>query len=87
MKRGLFDAVLAHTPAGEVRDGIERVAEFAYDVPTELAVRLLDSGSTTVPFDVSIEPLVRKLGNGRRISCQDTVPFCLWVAARCQPGT
>jgi ADP-ribosylglycohydrolase len=82
VKRGLFDAVLAHTPAGEVRDGVERAAEFAFDVPTEPAVRLLDYGSTTVPFDVSIEPLVRALGNGSRISCQDTVPFCLWVAAR-----
>jgi ADP-ribosylglycohydrolase len=82
VKRGLFDAVLAHTPAGEVRAGIERAAEFASDVPTEPAARLLDYGSTTVPFDVSIEPLVRALGNGSRISCQDTVPFCLWVAAR-----
>ena len=25
---------------------------------------------------------MRQLGNGSRISCQDTVPFCLWVAAR-----
>src|SRR5205823_12432908 len=28
VKRGLFDAVLAHTPAGEVRQGIERAAAF-----------------------------------------------------------
>ena len=34
-----------------------------------------------LPFDISIEPVVRLLGNGSRISCQDTVPFCLWVAA------
>src|SRR5207302_1133018 len=45
VKRGLFDAVLAHTPAGEVRAGVERAAEFAFDVPTEPAVRLLDYGS------------------------------------------
>ena len=31
--------------------------------------------------DISIEPVVRALGNGSRTSCQDTVPFCLWVAA------
>lgn len=82
VKRGLFDAVLAHTPASEVRDGVERAAAFAFDVPAEPAVRLLDYGAAIVPFDISMEPLVRALGNGSRISCQDTVPLCLWVAAR-----
>jgi ADP-ribosylglycohydrolase len=82
VKRGLFDAVLAHTPAGDVRKGIERAATFTFDLPAEPAVRLLDYGSATVPFDVSIGSVVRVLGNGCRISCQDTVPFCLWVAAR-----
>jgi ADP-ribosylglycohydrolase len=62
VKRGLFDAVLAHTPAGAVRQGIERAAAF--------------------PFDLSVERVVCELGNGSRISCQDTVPSCLWVAAR-----
>jgi ADP-ribosylglycohydrolase len=82
VKRGLFDAVLAHTPAGEVRDGIERAAAFTFDLSVEPAVRSLDWGMRTVPFDTSIEQVVRHLGNGSRISCQDTVPFCLWVAAR-----
>ncbi len=82
VKRGLFDAVLAHTPAGEVRQGIERAADFTFDPPAEPAVRLLDYGDQTVPFDMSVEAVVRQLGNGSRISCQDTVPFCLWVAAR-----
>ena len=82
VRRGLFDAVLAHTPAGEVREGVERAVAFTFDVPAEPAVRLLDHGSLVVPFDVSMEPLVRALGNGSRISCQDTVPFCLWVAAQ-----
>jgi ADP-ribosylglycohydrolase len=62
VKRGLFDAVLTYTPAGEVRNGIERAAAFT--------------------FDLSVESAVRELGNGSRISCQDTVPFCLWMAAR-----
>jgi ADP-ribosylglycohydrolase len=82
VKRGLFDAVLARTPAGEVRHGIERAAAFTFDFPVEPAARLLDHGSQTAPFDVSFEKVVRQLGNGCRISCQDTVPFCLWVAAR-----
>lgn len=61
VKRGLFDVVLAHTPEGEVRQGIARAASLA--------------------FDVSITHIVRQLGNGSRISCQDTVPYCVWVAA------
>jgi ADP-ribosylglycohydrolase len=82
VKRALFDAVLAHTPAGEVRQGIERAAAFSFDLSVEPAVRLLDDGMQTVPFDMSIAKVVRQLGNGSRISCQDTVPFCLWVASR-----
>lgn len=82
VKRGLFDAVLAHTRAGEVRDGIERAAKLPFDLSNDPEVRLLDYGTTTVPFDMSIASIVRQLGNGSRISCQDTVPFCLWVAAR-----
>ena len=81
VKRGLFDAVLAHTPAGEVRQSIERAAAFTFDLSVEPAVRLLDHGMQTVPFDLSFEKVVRELGNGSRISCQDTVPFCLWIAA------
>jgi ADP-ribosylglycohydrolase len=60
-KRGLFAVVLAHTPAGEVRSGIEDAAG--------------------LPFDLSVEAVVKRLGNGSVISCQDTVPFCLWSAA------
>jgi ADP-ribosylglycohydrolase len=62
VKRGLFDTVLEHTPAGAVRKGIEHAA--------------------AITPDLSIEAASRLLGNGIRISCQDTVPFCLWVAAR-----
>jgi ADP-ribosylglycohydrolase len=74
--------VLAHTPAGEVRRGIERAAEFTFHLSAEPALRQLNYGMQTVPLDVSVEKVVRQLGNGSRISCRDTVPFCLWVAAR-----
>jgi ADP-ribosylglycohydrolase len=60
-KRGLFNAVLAHTPGGEVCAGIAHAASLPSDLPVEAAVGLI--------------------GNGSGISCQDTVPFCLWVAA------
>ena len=82
MKRGLFDAVLAHTPQGEVREGIERATAIPFALPQEPEVRLLDYGNAVIPFDMAIKHVVRQLGNGSRISCQDTVPFCLWTAAR-----
>ena len=45
-------------------------------------MRLVAYGAAIVPFDTSLEPLVRALRNGSRITCQDTVPLCLWIAAR-----
>ncbi|MBA4064127.1 MAG: hypothetical protein C0501_10520 [Isosphaera sp.] len=80
-KRGLFDAVLAHTPVSEVRTGVARAAAIPFELP-EPAVRLLDHGMSVQPFNTSMTPIVRQLGNGSRISCQDTVPFCVWAAAR-----
>jgi ADP-ribosylglycohydrolase len=82
VKRSMFDVVLAHTPASQVREGIERAALLMFDLSAEPEVRLLDHGMTTRAFDVSIVPIVRLLGNGSRITCQDTVPFCIWSAAR-----
>ena len=53
--RGLFDAALAHTPAGQTRAGIQRAAELPADLTPELAARELGSGQRvsaqdTVPF-------------------------------------
>jgi ADP-ribosylglycohydrolase len=62
VRRGLFDAVLEHTPTGKVRDAIEHAA-------------IIEPG-------VSPQGSASLLGNGARVSCQDTVPFCLWVIAR-----
>ena len=81
-RRELFETVLLYTPAGEVHDGISRAAAFQFDLGIDPSVRLLDHGMKTVAFDVAIMPIVRALGNGSRLSCADTVPLCLWVAAR-----
>jgi ADP-ribosylglycohydrolase len=35
-----------------------------------------------VPLSASVQEAVAALGNGERITCPDTVPFCLWAAAR-----
>lgn len=81
-KRGLFDAVLAHTPQSEVREKIERALALAFEPPSEPEVRLFSHGMTTRSLDASMVPVIQELGNGSRISCQDTVPFCVWAAAR-----
>ena len=61
-KRDLIETVLAHTPPGDVRKGIEH--------------------ASVITLDLSIEGAAKLLGNGSGIICQDTVPFCVWVAAR-----
>ena len=50
-------------------------------VPTGDVRKGIEHASAIV-FELSIEAASRLLGNGSRIICQDTVPFCLWVAAR-----
>ena len=34
------------------------------------------------PFPVEVAEAAGVLGNGRDVTCMDTVPFCLWAAAR-----
>jgi ADP-ribosylglycohydrolase len=82
VKRELFEIVLQNTPESQVREGVERAAKLGFDLTSEPDVKLLDHGTKTIPFDVSLIPVVKQLGNGSRISCQDTVPFCVWAAAR-----
>jgi ADP-ribosylglycohydrolase len=82
VKQAMFEEVLKHTPPGEVRKGIEKASNLNFEPPLEPSVRLLDHGMRTVAFDTSVATVVRELGNGSRISCQDTVPFCVWIAAR-----
>jgi ADP-ribosylglycohydrolase len=38
--------------------------------------------ASIVNLELSVDASSRLLGNGSRISCQDTVPFCVWIAAR-----
>ena len=45
-------------------------------------MRWLDYGTGVVPFDQTIGTVVKLLGNGSQVTCQDTVPFCLWAAAK-----
>jgi ADP-ribosylglycohydrolase len=61
-RAGLLETVLAHTPEGKTREGIETAA--------------------TLEADCSVERAARVLGNGSGIVAPDTVPLCLWLAAR-----
>ncbi len=58
----LLAEVIAATPAGETRRGLERAAAYA---PTE---------------DLLV--VASAVGNGAGVASQDTVPLCVWSAAR-----
>jgi ADP-ribosylglycohydrolase len=36
-----------------------------------------------LPRSTDLDEAVRRLGNGSHITCPDTVPLCIWLAARC----
>ncbi|OWK36335.1 N-formylglutamate deformylase [Fimbriiglobus ruber] len=38
--------------------------------------------ASIVDLTLSTQSAASLLGNGRRVTCQDTVPFCLWVSAK-----
>jgi ADP-ribosylglycohydrolase len=67
--RQLFEAVLAHTPAGATRAGIEKAASIPRDARVDVVARLLGNGSQvisadTVPF--SLWCAARHLGRSPR---------------------
>jgi ADP-ribosylglycohydrolase len=35
-----------------------------------------------VPLTADVDDAVARLGNGARVTSEDTVPFCLWCVAR-----
>lgn len=84
---GAVAAAVAGAYAWKYREGraIESVKRGLFDVvlkhtPPSDVRRGIDRVAT-LDFAISIEKVVSQVGNGRRVSCQDTVPFCLWVAA------
>jgi ADP-ribosylglycohydrolase len=63
----------------------ERTKRQLFDVVLDLTpagqVRKEVEHAAILPFDGSPEAIASLVGNGINISCQDTVPFCLWSAA------
>jgi ADP-ribosylglycohydrolase len=84
---GAVAAAIAGAYAWKYREGraVESAKRAMFDVVLAHTPRSdVSRGITraaTLDFDLSIETVASQLGNGRKVSCQDTVPFCLWVAA------
>jgi len=38
--------------------------------------------ASQIPFEVSVPEAAKALGNGAQVTAPDTVPFCIWMAAR-----
>lgn len=62
---------------GEGNDFLRDVADKLPESDTKYKIL----SATSVPKDSSIEFAVSVLGNGIRLTAQDTVPFCLWCVA------
>jgi ADP-ribosylglycohydrolase len=62
-------------------DGKEMLA-FILDLMPEGETKMGIAQALKLPFDYKVETAVAVLGNGTKVSAQDTVPFALWCAAR-----
>ena len=49
-------------------------------VPESTVRSRLDAAHDTLGPAVTADQAAQLLGNGERVACQDTVPFCLWMA-------
>jgi ADP-ribosylglycohydrolase len=56
--------------------------QFALDHTPDGETRDGILNALSLPRDISVETAVHHLGNGSKVISQDTVPFCLWCAAR-----
>jgi ADP-ribosylglycohydrolase len=77
-------AVAAGWVAGQKKNspGSPGLLEAAYELTPDGETRRGIAAALRVPFLASQAHAARVLGNGSRISAPDTVPVCLWLAAR-----
>ncbi|HVK76213.1 MAG TPA: ADP-ribosylglycohydrolase family protein [Kofleriaceae bacterium] len=74
-------ALVARMAAGLLpRDGRALLAAVWEHTPTSLTRDGLDL-ATRVRLDAGAIAAGQRLGNGARVLCEDTVPFCLWIVA------
>ena len=69
-------AIATHRPYPTGTDFIKEIIPFIPDGITKSRVEL----ATNLPPDAFWDA-VKQLGTGHEVSSQDTVPFCLWIAA------
>ncbi len=69
-------AALAESAAQGGRRFLKGILEYAPESQVAEGIRRSLEIPTQEPYEA-----IRKLGTGQRVSAQDTVPFCLWVAA------
>lgn len=69
-------AIAANTSPPHGSDFLKEILPFVPDSETEMRIEL----AMQIPPD-DLKTAIQKLGTGNQVSCQDTVPFCLWVAA------
>lgn len=74
--------VAARIAAGALpRDGSALLAAAYALTPTSLTRDGIERATRT-PLSTPVGAAAAKLGNGSRVVCDDTVPLCLWLAAR-----
>jgi ADP-ribosylglycohydrolase len=71
-------AACARESPANARKMLEAAAEFTPDGETRAGI--VEAGR--LPLDGSVLAAASALGNGSRVTSQDTVPFALWCAAR-----
>ena len=75
-------AFAARMGAGELAsDGAALLAAAWEHTPPSLTRDGIDA-ATRIPPSAAVTTAAAKLGNGSRVCCDDTVPLCLWLAAR-----
>jgi ADP-ribosylglycohydrolase len=75
-------ALAARMGAGELaRDGAALLTAAYEHTPTSLTRDGIDL-ATRLALTAPVAAAAAKLGNGSRVLCDDTVPLCLWLAAR-----
>ena len=66
----------------DARRAGDKLIEFVHDLTPPGQTRDGIARARELPRDVEVRRAADLLGNGERITCPDTVPLCMWLAAR-----
>jgi ADP-ribosylglycohydrolase len=69
-------ALVANTPFPTEKNFLKEILPY---VPASVVKERIELAMQIPPDD--LQSAIQKLGTGSQVSCQDTVPFCLWSAA------